>query len=81
VNEEASCWPETAWEETFSDSYDVTIIGAGPVGLFAAFYAGMRHLRTLVLEALPGKGDIVCRDKASIFSGCNSHPARGRSSR
>jgi ferredoxin/flavodoxin---NADP+ reductase len=43
-------------EETFSDSYDVTIIGAGPVGLFAAFYAGMRHLRTLVLEALPGPG-------------------------
>jgi glycine/D-amino acid oxidase-like deaminating enzyme len=32
-------------EETFSDSYDVTIIGAGPVGLFAAFYAGMRHLK------------------------------------
>ncbi|NJN94182.1 MAG: NAD(P)/FAD-dependent oxidoreductase [Anaerolineales bacterium] len=36
--------------------YDVTIIGAGPVGLFAAFYAGMRDLDTLVLEALPRPG-------------------------
>ena len=39
-----------------SNEYDVIIIGAGPVGLFAAFYAGMRNLRTLVLEALPKPG-------------------------
>ncbi len=39
-----------------ADEYDVTIIGAGPVGLFAGFYAGMRNLRTLVLEALPRPG-------------------------
>lgn len=39
-----------------SDEYDVTVIGAGPVGLFAAFYAGMRNLKTLVLEALPKPG-------------------------
>lgn len=38
------------------DEYDVTVIGAGPVGLFAAFYAGMRNLKTLVLEALPKPG-------------------------
>src|SRR3990172_3801003 len=38
------------------NEYDVTIIGAGPVGLFAAFYAGMRNLKTLVLEALPRPG-------------------------
>lgn len=38
------------------DEYDITVIGAGPVGLFAAFYAGMRNLRTLVLEALPRPG-------------------------
>lgn len=36
--------------------YDLTVIGAGPVGLFAAFYAGMRNLRTLALEALPRPG-------------------------
>ena len=38
------------------NEYDLTVIGAGPVGLFAAFYAGMRNLKTLVLEALPCPG-------------------------
>lgn len=38
------------------NEYDLTVIGAGPVGLFAAFYAGMRNLSTLVLEALPRPG-------------------------
>jgi thioredoxin reductase len=36
--------------------YDVTIVGAGPTGLFAAFYAGMRQLKTKVVEALPEPG-------------------------
>ena len=36
-----------------SDVYDITIIGAGPTGLFAAFYAGMRGMKTKVIEALP----------------------------
>lgn len=36
--------------------YDVAVIGAGPVGLFAAFYAGMRELETIVFEALPKPG-------------------------
>jgi len=39
-----------------NNEYDLTVIGAGPVGLFAAFYAGMRNLKTLVLEALPRPG-------------------------
>ncbi|HFD38930.1 MAG TPA: NAD(P)/FAD-dependent oxidoreductase [Anaerolineae bacterium] len=37
-------------------AYDLIIIGAGPVGLFATFYAGMRELKTLTLEALPKPG-------------------------
>ncbi len=37
-------------------AYDLAIVGAGPVGLFATFYAGMRELNTLVLEALPRPG-------------------------
>jgi thioredoxin reductase len=41
---------------TGADPYDVAVIGAGPTGLYAAFYAGMRNLRTLVLEALPRPG-------------------------
>ena len=36
--------------------YDITIIGAGPTGLFAAFYAGLREMRTKIIEALPEPG-------------------------
>jgi thioredoxin reductase (NADPH) len=35
---------------------DVLVIGAGPVGLFAAFYTGMRDLSMRVLDALPEPG-------------------------
>lgn len=35
---------------------DVTIIGAGPTGLFAAFYAGMRTMTTKIIDALPEAG-------------------------
>jgi len=38
------------------DIYDITIIGAGPTGLFGAFYAGMRELRTKLIDALPEPG-------------------------
>lgn len=36
--------------------FDVTIIGAGPTGLFAAFCAGMRGMSVKVIERLPGPG-------------------------
>ncbi len=32
---------------------DVTIVGGGPVGLFAAFYAGMRSMSCRVIDSLP----------------------------
>ena len=32
--------------------YDITIIGGGPVGLFGAFYAGMRQAKTKIVESL-----------------------------
>ncbi len=32
---------------------DLTIIGGGPVGMFSAYYAGMRELKTKVIEGLP----------------------------
>ncbi len=38
------------------DLYDVTIIGAGPTGLFGAFYAGMRTMRTKIIDALEEPG-------------------------
>lgn len=36
--------------------YDITIIGAGPVGMFAAFYAGMRQAKTKIIDSLPQLG-------------------------
>lgn len=36
--------------------YDITIIGGGPVGIFTAFYAGMRHASVKVIEAMPQLG-------------------------
>lgn len=35
-----------------SQVYDITIIGAGPAGLFAAFYAGMRQMSTKIVDGL-----------------------------
>src|SRR5512140_2156461 len=35
---------------------DVTIIGGGPVGLFAAFYAGLRGMSTRIVDSLPELG-------------------------
>jgi ferredoxin/flavodoxin---NADP+ reductase len=38
------------------DIRDITIIGAGPTGLFALFYAGMRGATAQVIDALPEVG-------------------------
>lgn len=35
---------------------DITFIGAGPTGLFGAFYAGMRELSVRIIDALPQAG-------------------------
>lgn len=36
--------------------FDVTIIGGGPAGLFAAFYGGMRQMKVKIIESLPQLG-------------------------
>ena len=38
---------------------DVAIVGAGPTGLFAAYYAGFRGLSAAVIDALPEPGGQV----------------------
>ena len=35
---------------------DITIIGAGPTGLFGLFYAGMRQVSAQIVDALPEAG-------------------------
>src|SRR5690625_4212950 len=39
-----------------NETYDITIIGAGPTGLFTAFYAGMRQASVKIIESLPHTG-------------------------
>ena len=41
------------------DVYDITIIGGGPTGLFASFYAGLRQMRTKLIDALEELGGQV----------------------
>lgn len=36
--------------------FDITIIGGGPVGLFTAFYGGMRQCSVKIIESLPQLG-------------------------
>ncbi|WP_182201372.1 NAD(P)/FAD-dependent oxidoreductase [Paraliobacillus salinarum] len=44
---------------TTNTTYDVTIIGGGPAGLFAAFYSGLRGLKTKIIEFQPYLGGKV----------------------
>lgn len=41
------------------DVFDITIVGGGPAGLFGAFYAGLRQMKTKVIEALDQLGGQV----------------------
>lgn len=36
--------------------YDLTILGAGPAGMFTAFYGGMRQAKVKLIESLPHTG-------------------------
>jgi thioredoxin reductase (NADPH) len=47
--------PQTA-PAPVDDLFDITIVGAGPVGLFAAFYAGMRGMKTKIVDSLAELG-------------------------
>lgn len=40
-------------------STDVLVVGAGPTGLYGAYYAGFRGLRTVVVDVLPQAGGQV----------------------
>lgn len=43
-------------ELDFDEVRDITIIGAGPVGLSAAFWAGMRNSSSRIIDSLPDIG-------------------------
>lgn len=44
---------------SMKEVYDVTIIGAGPAGLYSAFYAGLREMKTKIIEFQPFLGGKV----------------------
>lgn len=41
---------------SLESTVDLTIIGGGPVGLFAAFYAGLRGMSVRIIDSLPELG-------------------------
>lgn len=63
---EGAEWPEfrerlthAHWIIAAMSDVDIAIIGAGPTGLFAAYYAGFRGLSTVVIDTLPEVGGQV----------------------
>lgn len=43
-------------EVNYAEPRDITIIGGGPTGLFAAFYAGLRGVSARIIDSLPELG-------------------------
>jgi thioredoxin reductase (NADPH) len=39
-----------------NEVYDIAVIGGGPVGQYAAYYAGLRGMKTKVIDSLPQLG-------------------------
>jgi thioredoxin reductase (NADPH) len=58
----------------------VLIVGAGPVGLFGAYYAGVRGLSTAVLDSLPEPGGQITAmyPEKAIFDVAGFPAIRGR---
>ncbi|MGB2896078.1 MAG: NAD(P)/FAD-dependent oxidoreductase [Anaerolineales bacterium] len=42
--------------KNIAELFDITFVGAGPTGLFGAFYAGLREMKVKVIDALPQPG-------------------------
>src|SRR3954466_7687755 len=59
---------------------DLAIVGAGPAGLFGAYYAGFRGLSTAVIDALPEPGGQVTAmyPEKMIFDVAGFPAVRGR---
>ncbi len=59
-----------------SNVFDITFIGAGPAGLFGAFYAGMREMSVKVIDALqqPG-GQLIALYPGKIIYDTPGFPA------
>jgi thioredoxin reductase (NADPH) len=67
-------------EERMKHSADMLIIGAGPVGLYAAYYAGFRGFSTIVCDTLPEIGGQISAmyPEKLIFDVAGFPAVRGR---
>jgi thioredoxin reductase (NADPH) len=67
-------------EATTDKSVDLLIVGAGPVGLFGAFYAGVRKLSTIVMDSLeePGGQITAMYPEKAIFDVAGFPAIKGR---
>lgn len=55
---------------------DIAVVGAGPCGLFAAYYAGFRGLRVAVIDSLPEPGgQIAALYPDKLILDVAAHPA------
>ena len=61
-------------------SVDLLIVGAGPVGLFGAYYAGVRTLKTALIDSLeePGGQITAMYPEKAIFDVAGFPAIRGR---
>src|SRR5947199_10600895 len=59
---------------------DIAVVGAGPAGLFAAYYAGFRGMSVAVVDALPEPGGQVTAmyPEKMIFDVAGFPEVRGR---
>jgi NADPH-dependent 2,4-dienoyl-CoA reductase/sulfur reductase-like enzyme len=62
--------------ESLSSVVDLTILGAGPAGLAAAYYAGHRHASVRIVESLEGVGGQL----VALYPEKRAWPSRGFSS-
>jgi ferredoxin/flavodoxin---NADP+ reductase len=51
--------PTPVAQRTDPDAVDLLVVGAGPVGLYAAYYAGFRGLSVALVDSLPEPGGQV----------------------
>jgi thioredoxin reductase len=67
-------------DSNFDVQVDVLTVGAGPVGLFGAYYAGVRGFTTAVLDSLPEPGGQITAmyPEKAIFDVAGFPAIRGR---
>lgn len=57
-----------------TDLFDVTIIGGGPAGLYAAFYSGLRSMKTKLIECQPELGGKLLLYPEKMIWDVGGHP-------